>query len=1601
MKEEPKGESILPTRDHGSFPQRISPPAGPARGGGRPLLSVIIPLHNGCALSRRCLSSLQPALKDVHAEIVLVDNGSADETSAWLASLPTEIRVLRNAENLGFATACNQGAQASRGRYLLFLNNDTEVSPEWLAPLLEAIKQPDVGVVGCKLLYPDGTIQHAGIELIRGVPDHPWRFAPSDVPEANRPRAMDMVTGACLLIPRTLFFPLLGFDETFLNGVEDVDLCLRARMAGLRVFYEPRACALHREGQTPGRFQHARRNLRLFFTRWGGRFDRQGAFRTDPTPRLIPASRSRLRASRLSIVWEGSQFALHSLAKVNRELCRRLLEEGHALTLLTSDHEHTFPGDAPVWRWLAARRNDVSPSTAGVWVRHQWPPRFRPPGRMPWVMIQPWEYGSLPREWIAPLSTRVDEVWVPTHYVRNGFLQSGVAPDRVVVVPNGVDVDCYRPGRAPYPLKTQKSFRFLFVGGTIWRKGIDILLDAYAKAFTAKDDVCLVIKDMGGDSFYRGQTARQRIREFVSVPRHPEIEYVEDPIVGEDDMAGLYAACHCLVHPYRGEGFGLPIAEAMACGLPVIVTGCGAALDFCNEEVAYLIPAREIRLPEKRVGTLETVDYPWVAEVDREALCSLLRHVVWDREEASRKGKRAADFVAAHFSWENAASIALSRLRALAEKTVTKPRPADGSFGQGEGTRVQEPELAVLVISSGNAQALRGCLKSLYATVGADFSLQVVFPGGDLSGDRLPKRLAKRFPGCQAICCEPDQLAEALSREIAAGRSRFVCLLSDDVRLLPHWFEGLREHLEAVPDSGIWAPMIFGGGGPQGVGSASAAADPLAKQAEASRRRYRYRRIPVDTPEPSCLLFRRGLIAQVPIPNPPLSFRADEVLRRWCAAVAAAGYANTVAGDVFVFVANPNPIRRRSSRGVSMRSLVLQSFRNGDLTGAFSRLVRMIQDDPRRVAHHLFLAELLLQAHRPREALDILEALPPSHEEEAVRTALCGFAYRLLGKRDLAEQKSAEALRSPGGHASAWRLCGLLAEDAGLMDSARQAFTEAIRLDPSWGLPRADLTRVLLALGKRQEALAEIEKAFILSPTEPEIATAYFDRMFAADPPAHAEELFREAVRLYPEDRRLRFLWIAALLKWERHAEAMNEIEEAMAVFPVDDGMLQSALAVRRRVGPRCIPSSGSSTPRISACLIVKNEERRLPRALLSLRGLVDEIIVVDTGSTDRTRQIAEALGARVFAIDWNDDFAAARNVGLAHAGGDWILILDADEEIALQDHEALRRQVTSRRNKKAAYRLTTRNYTEECGARGWVANDGSYPDLEKGSGWFPSVKVRLFPRDPRIRFVYPVHEVVEPTLRELNIPILDADVPIHHYGRLDKARLIEKGKAYLSLGLKKLDHLGDDPTALRELASQAAGLADYELAFRLWERLLAGHPEDAAAWMNAGFAALRCERFAQAIACSKRALALDPAMREAALNLAAGHWALGDLEGGEEVLERLLAKEADYPPALCRMAALRFAQGRTDEALPLVRRLRARGFDVMSAFRELAAELQQGGREDLARLLLERGAHAATGDGGNGPSFPARDPSAAETGIVLSSVSTKASAATAPATPS
>ena len=137
-------------------------------------------------------------------------------------------------------------------------------------------------------------------------------------------------------------------------------------------------------------------------------------------------------------------------------------------------------------------------------------------------------------------------------------------------------------------------------------------------------------------------------------------------------MAGLYAACDCLVHPYRAEGFALCVAEGMASGLPVIVTGMGATADFCNPRTAYLIPAGLRRMDKKQLGNEPTIDYPAYAEPELDGLVDWMRYVFEHPHESEATGRAGMNKIRAEFTWDHAAEIALQQLLALKGKPVQR-----------------------------------------------------------------------------------------------------------------------------------------------------------------------------------------------------------------------------------------------------------------------------------------------------------------------------------------------------------------------------------------------------------------------------------------------------------------------------------------------------------------------------------------------------------------------------------------------------------------------------------------------------------------------------------------------------------------------------------------------------------------------------------------------------------------------------------------------------------------------------------------------------------------------------------------------------------------
>jgi glycosyltransferase involved in cell wall biosynthesis len=359
---------------------------------------------------------------------------------------------------------------------------------------------------------------------------------------------------------------------------------------------------------------------------------------------------------------EGPFETSFSLSLINRHLAMALA---------------TLPGAQVTVRAVAAPGNGISsggdlsddpalasladpPDTtpAPFVIRSRYPPDLserRDALTAVWFM---WEDSLVPGEWADRFNRNVDLAIVPSRHVRDVLRASGVAIP-IAVVPLGVDPLYGLDAPVPDHLPTRKRFRFLHVSSGLPRKGCDVLLRAYAAEFSASDDVALVVKTL--PQFDHDVAARIRRLQRLRL-RCPEILHI-DRDIDAAGMHSLYRHAHALVHPARAEGFGLPLAEAMLAGVPVIVTRHGGQLDFCSPETATFVGGRKV----SSGSPFRVPDAEWF-EPDETQLRAAMRAAYDAPDDPARRARaaRARQYVASELTWENAARRTLAALRRAA-----------------------------------------------------------------------------------------------------------------------------------------------------------------------------------------------------------------------------------------------------------------------------------------------------------------------------------------------------------------------------------------------------------------------------------------------------------------------------------------------------------------------------------------------------------------------------------------------------------------------------------------------------------------------------------------------------------------------------------------------------------------------------------------------------------------------------------------------------------------------------------------------------------------------------------------------------------------------
>jgi len=338
--------------------------------------------------------------------------------------------------------------------------------------------------------------------------------------------------------------------------------------------------------------------------------------------------------------------------------------------------------------------------------------------------------------------------------------------------------------------------------------------------------------------------------------------------------------------------------------------------------------------------------------------------------------------------------------------------------------------------------------------------------------------------------------------------------------------------------------------------------------------------------------------------------------------------------------------------------------------------------------------------------------------------------------------------------------------------------------------------------------------------------------------------------------------------------------------------------------------------PGISLCMIVKNEQESITRALESVHGLVDEMIVIDTGSEDKTKEYAHHLGAQVFLYAWDDNFSNARNFAIEKAMYEWIFVIDADEIISQRDFSQIK-TIVQEKNADAVV-FQQRNYCESPDAEGWRSNNGEYEEGAGFAGYFDVPVIRLFKNTSAIRFKGVVHEVVDACLQGRKKRYLD--VVIHHYTYFEKPETrVKKGEFYLSLLLKQFEADPYDLTTCFLLGRQYYTLGKDAEALVFLKQVIDMGTRCEIAYDNLASIYLRTGMYEEARDTLEALLRLNPRYTEAFANLGIAYYELGFTVKAIDTLKRAGVEQPHAFRPYFNLAAICYREKKYSDAIEYI----------------------------------------------------------------------------------
>jgi GT2 family glycosyltransferase/glycosyltransferase involved in cell wall biosynthesis len=567
-------------------------------------VSIVIPSYRDAERVATLVQSIHETVPRGLARIVVADDASGPENVARLCAIEG-IEVIEGHSNEGFAANVNRGLRAAdQAHDVVVLNSDMRARPGWLACLqFAACQEDDVAIVGARLLYPDGRIQFAGTARNLGAPewfDHRYRFKPADWGPAAMPGPVLAVTGACMYVRRAAIERIGLLDERYSMAYEDVDWCLRAWQAGMRVMYFPGACLYHEESVTRGTEvgERERESQRVFWERWGEFFD---------------AREARSEDGRLRVVYVTEGTGVGGGHRDIFEHLNRLADRGHEVALYTLGEEpEWFDLRVPVRSFefydeLVEELSRVDAIKVATWWNTAMPVwRASVVRGIPVYFVQDIETSYYPDD-ESVRNAVIDSYRPEFRYMtisgwnRERLRELGLD---AVLIPPGIDLERFRER----PEVERRGDMVLALGRTNPLKNLTLTIEAWRALPQPRPELCMfgIEPDLAGEEGMR---------------------YVESP--SDEQVGELFSQATVFVQTSTHEGFCLPALESMATGGAVVCTDAHGNRDFCEDGENCLMP-----------------------EPTREAVGAALARLLGDAALRERIGRAGVE-TAAQYAWEH------------------------------------------------------------------------------------------------------------------------------------------------------------------------------------------------------------------------------------------------------------------------------------------------------------------------------------------------------------------------------------------------------------------------------------------------------------------------------------------------------------------------------------------------------------------------------------------------------------------------------------------------------------------------------------------------------------------------------------------------------------------------------------------------------------------------------------------------------------------------------------------------------------------------------------------------------------------------------------